>query len=195
MLGPIAPIGASSRRAISSVASAATNVATTASIERGADRVDRHDRGAQHVRRVREVVAGVRERARGRDAQRTVSDGSSTTIANHAPTTSATRDGRRAGSSAAARRARGPRAGSAAATSNGDDPRRTREDAGERERRAAGQERAGDGDVGRLPVRCHRSTASFQEWAKGRSSWATTRERNRRARGATGADLVGGRDA
>ena len=43
------------------------------------------------------------------------------------------------------------------------DPRRSGVDAGERERRAAGQERAGDGDVGRLPVRCHRSTASFQE--------------------------------
>ena len=68
MLGPIAPIGASRRRAISSVDERGDERRHDREHQRGADGIDGHDRRAQDVRRVREVVARGRERARGRDA-------------------------------------------------------------------------------------------------------------------------------
>ncbi len=86
MLGPIAPTGASSRRAMSSVASAATNVATTASVSAApigftGTTADRSTCGAFDRSRPRVAIA----LALGIPA--TVSDGSSTMIASHAPTT------------------------------------------------------------------------------------------------------------
>ena len=88
-LGPIAPTGASSSRAISSVTSAATNVATTASMSAASTGAT----GTTAVLRMwgalaRSWPAVANALADGIPAM--VSEGSSMTIANHAPVTSAT---------------------------------------------------------------------------------------------------------